>query len=167
MKILIILLALFSFALQSDGQNEGIQINDSTLETLTVIDVPNNSKDEIFTKLNKWIALNYRSANDVLQLNDKESGVIIVRGIYSNGSWVDVLHTLQMDVKENKVRIKIGSMYCNYGRSEEYTMKKVISTRSFFSKRQTQQFKQLMINKINTTVKSIENYLLLADDSKW
>lgn len=46
-----------------------------------VFDIEGKSKTEIFGSINKWIALNYNSAQNVVQLKDKESGNIIVKGI--------------------------------------------------------------------------------------
>jgi len=41
------------------------------------------TKSEIFSLLSKWVALNYNSANNVVQLNDIEGGNIIVKGVNS------------------------------------------------------------------------------------
>ncbi len=97
-----------------------------TLEEKTIIsvfDIEGKTKAEIFASINKWIALNYNSAQNVIQLNDKESGNIIVKGIneaiYKNVmkelypknkymqefSTVKFNHTVEINVKENKFRI--------------------------------------------------------------
>jgi hypothetical protein len=88
-----------------------------------IFEVEGKSKTEIFASINKWIALNYNSAQNVVQLNDKESGIIIVKGInevvYKNAmkeiyprnkymqeySSVKFSHTVEINVKENKFRI--------------------------------------------------------------
>lgn len=46
-----------------------------------IFDVKGKSKSEIFSSINRWISLNYNSSKDIIQLNDKESGTIIVKGI--------------------------------------------------------------------------------------
>lgn len=81
------------------------------------------SKAEIFSAINKWIALNYNSAKNVVQLNDKESGTIIVKGIneavyknvmkemYPKNKYmqeynaVEFNHTIEINVKDNRYRI--------------------------------------------------------------
>lgn len=88
-----------------------------------IFDIEGKSKTEIFASINKWIALNYNSAQNVVQLNDKESGNIIVKGIneavYKNVmkelypknkymqefSTVEFNHTMEINVKDNKFRI--------------------------------------------------------------
>ncbi len=73
-----------------------------------IFDIEGKSKSEIFASINKWIALNYNSAQNVVQLNDKESGNIIVKGIneavYKN-VMVEFNHTMEINVKDNKFRI--------------------------------------------------------------
>ena len=97
-----------------------------TLEEKTIIgvfDTEGKTKAEIFSSINKWIALNYNSAQNVVQLNDKESGNIIVKGIneavYKNVmkelypknkymqeySSVKFNHTVEINIKDNKYRI--------------------------------------------------------------
>lgn len=71
------------------------------------------TKDEIFSSINKWISLNYNSAQDAVQFNDKESGNIIVKGInkaiYKNVTeeyiTVKINHTLEINVKNNRYRL--------------------------------------------------------------
>jgi hypothetical protein len=93
-------------------------------KTITgVFDTEGKTKAEIFASINIWIALNYNSAQNVVQLNDKESGNIIVKGIneavyrnvmkelYPNNKYmqeynsVKFNHTLEINVKDNKYRI--------------------------------------------------------------
>ena len=93
-------------------------------KTITgVFKVEGKSESEIFSSINKWIALNYNSAQNVVQLNDKESGTIIVKGInqatYKNVmkemypknkymqeyNTVEFNHTIEINVKDNRYRI--------------------------------------------------------------
>jgi len=88
-----------------------------------VFETEGKTKSEKFSSINKWIALNYNSAQNVVQLNDKESGNIIVKGIneavyknvmkelYPKNKYIQEFntvkfnHTLEINVKDNKFRI--------------------------------------------------------------
>lgn len=62
--------------------------------------------DENYKRIKNYIALNYRSANDVIQLDTKEQ--IIAKGIYSISHTFythRIHHTLITDIKDNKIRI--------------------------------------------------------------
>jgi hypothetical protein len=78
-----------------------------------VVEVSGQSKDELYDKLRRFIALNYNSANNVIQLDDKESGNIIVKGLLSYDiNWRGVSpysspHTLDIKVKDERYKYKI------------------------------------------------------------
>ncbi|WP_165749881.1 DUF4468 domain-containing protein [Cellulophaga sp. Z1A5H] len=96
-------------------------LQEKTVES--IFEVEGKSRTEIFTSINKWIALNYNSAQNVVQLNDKESGNIIIKGInqavYKNVmkelypknkymqefSTVEFNHTMEVNIKDDKFRI--------------------------------------------------------------
>ena len=51
-------------------------------KTITgTFDIKDKTKSEIFASINKWISINYNSAKSVIQMNDLESGTIIIKGI--------------------------------------------------------------------------------------
>lgn len=88
-----------------------------------IFDVENKSEEEIYSLLNRWISLNYNSAQNVIQLNDKEAGNIIVKGIntvqyknvskkldpdndlISDYSEVKYNHTIEFNIKNGKYRV--------------------------------------------------------------
>ena len=45
-----------------------------------VIDVANKTKDEIYTLGEEWIVDHFMSANSVIQMRDKENGILIGKG---------------------------------------------------------------------------------------
>lgn len=51
-------------------------------QSLEKIQVMNGmTKDELYKKSLSWVARNYNSANDVIQLKDQENGQIICKGL--------------------------------------------------------------------------------------
>ena len=65
------------------------------------------SSDELFIYVKEWIALTYKSANDVIQFADKEAGKIIVKGsfitdIFLKKGWIQ--HTLIIDIKNGRLK---------------------------------------------------------------
>lgn len=106
--LLFIILFTFQF-----GFCQVLEINSETgkLESTSIIAVDSVSKEELFSKVLSWIALNYRSANDVIQLQDKENGQIIAKAIFAPLSGgmafmsAGARHTLIFDIKDSKVRM--------------------------------------------------------------
>lgn len=79
-----------------------------------VFEVPNKSKDVLFGKALDWLTKYYKSANDVIQLKDKERGKIIGKGIFTITHWLghkwNASHTLTIRVKDNKLKIVIDQI---------------------------------------------------------
>lgn len=81
MKRLLMLFLLFFIV--------GFGYSQEPLEYSEVIYTDSVGKDMIYAAIYEWFALNYNSANDVIQMSDKEAGIIIAKGIkrYSAGKW--------------------------------------------------------------------------------
>jgi len=83
-----------------------------------VVKVDSISADELYSRAKSWIALTYKSANDVIQLDDQNAGRIIVKGnfeiiYYANQAWVN--HTLTIDFKEGRYRYDLTSFVFDNG----------------------------------------------------
>jgi hypothetical protein len=66
------------------------------------------TKDEAFNRAMNWVAVNYVSANTVVQLKDKEAGVIVVKAVapfvvITSTRYVN--YTMQIKVKDNKSKV--------------------------------------------------------------
>ena len=86
------------------------------LEVDTVIPLPGVPKETAFMKASEWIASKYNSANDVVQLSDKESGIIICKGMFPHeygksmtygNLWGNIYYTLITKFKDGKIRITL------------------------------------------------------------
>jgi hypothetical protein len=95
----------------------------------TLIDTSYKSKDELFSSSLSWIAINFKSAKDVIQLEDRASGRIIVKGFFSiegasglfGPSGTDNIHfQITIDIKDQKYRIVFNSFDHEGGPSGRY-----------------------------------------------
>ena len=80
----------------------------------TVIDAPNKTKDELFTMLNNWFVASFNSGKSVIQMTDKEQGVIIAKGYlsgvgdrvgFSKSVTVGEYIIIRLDIKDEKIRL--------------------------------------------------------------
>ncbi|MFC6858807.1 DUF4468 domain-containing protein [Zunongwangia atlantica] len=119
MKKLITIITLILTSITANAQ----EYTNQTKSITGIFQAEGKNKDEIFENINKWIALNYNSAQDVIQMNDKDGGNIIVKGInsityknnikelYPNNKFIAETitnkfnHTIEVNIKENKYRI--------------------------------------------------------------
>lgn len=94
-----------------------------------VIEVPEKTADQLYSRANEWFALTFKSAKDVIQLNDPAEKKIIGKGIkriqYLIGRYktsLDMNFTLMVQFKDGRFRYNIQSseFYPLIG-SEKYT----------------------------------------------
>ena len=127
MKKLLFIMAFFP--LFSFGQNDEINallysikdkytVQDGNIVVQKILEFNNITKDNIYMFIKEYMANIYGSLKEVLQVDDRENGAIIIKGLYANiycdeflfGSAVrqDVWHVLKCEIKENRVRITIS-----------------------------------------------------------
>ncbi|OAZ03638.1 hypothetical protein FLB_19150 [Flavobacterium succinicans] len=91
-------------------------------KTLTgVFEAQGKSKAELFSVINKWISVNYNSSKNVIQMNDLDSGTIIIKGINEvktknalkslypmsmpEYNYYEFNHMIEINIKDNKYRV--------------------------------------------------------------
>lgn len=117
MKNLITIICLIITTIASAQKKDTIGLNlpilNDRLVYEQVVDVPDKSKNQLFSNAKVWMANTFVSSKDVIQSEDKEAGDIIGKGftkVYFK-SIVTIerndYFTIQIDVKDNKYRCKI------------------------------------------------------------
>lgn len=80
-----------------------------TEELQYVYQIPNCSKNDIFDKANVWIAESFGSYKSVVEMKDRDTGIIVLNGLIDHnlglGSWIHCRYTMTIDIKDNKIRI--------------------------------------------------------------
>lgn len=89
-------------------------------DLIEIIDVPNKTKVQIFEDSRIWIAQSFKSANNVIQYADKDTGSIVGKGniAYPCDGFVDcgafgkdkINFTIKIDSKDNKARVTISDI---------------------------------------------------------
>lgn len=79
-----------------------------------VIETPGKTKEQLYILLNYWYSASFGSGKSVIQLNDKDAGVIIGKGYIEsiashtggmNNYTVHLEPVIKTDIKDNKIRI--------------------------------------------------------------
>lgn len=88
-----------------------------------VVEIPNTKQDAIYEGSRQWVAKNFKSANSVIQYQDKATGTIIGKG---NMPYVctgvdcvvsfppSLEFTFQVDAKDNKARVSFSDLNVHY-----------------------------------------------------
>ena len=70
-----------------------------------------HSKDKAFTRAQRWAAQTFVSANEVIQMEDRESGTLVMKGVRQMpiygmiGEEGFFNYTLTLDIRDQKMRI--------------------------------------------------------------
>lgn len=98
-----------------------IQLDQNNCLTyVQVIEAGNQTKEQLYVLVNYWVTQQFNDANSVIQLNDKESGTIIVQGYCENIAsyggaaatyYVSIKPTIKVDIKPGKVRVTESIQY--------------------------------------------------------
>lgn len=164
------------------------KIDGANIVVSAVIDGVIGTKEDIYIKVKNYFTRAYGSANAVIQTDDKEQGVIIGKGIYSDlyvfkplgvlNMYLGASHILRVDIKEGRIRV-----ICSADTWNDYDNKRVlfrtlnivdyapITDKRFFDKgKQTIAFINLVENMhstIDELEKSIKEGSLAVENEDW
>jgi hypothetical protein len=89
------------------------------------VDSVSGSKNELYVRAHEWVAKSFVNANEVIQMNDKDAGKLIAKGIMTSdvplGAMVGTAHyqisfTISIDVKQDKYRVSMKNYTLVSGR---------------------------------------------------
>jgi len=151
-KITTILIMVICFY----GNSQTIELNEESkkYQSQGIERVDSTSKKELYKKAKEWIAINYTSTDDVIQLGDEENGKIILKGnfpsrLFGKKGWIR--HSLILDFKDNKFRYKYFDLsYYSLGSGEMPFERKMMSKKKVISTTEQE---------IKNSIQSIKNYL--------
>ena len=121
---------MYSFLSQTENKvgNDGFEYEE-------IVQI-NQSKSVLWINLKKWISSNFSSYNRVVDMEDKDAGVLVVKWRsgeekpYSQYWTAQYEATYQIDVRENKYRIKIYNSSVDTKQDIDRDKMKLMSTPS-------------------------------------
>lgn len=108
-KLVLLYISVFTFFTTTMAQEP--------LSFSKVIESPNKSKIELFNEVSDWFAVNYNAAQDVIQLSDKDAGIIVGKGAesYTFGKPMYLCfdgfinYTVKIQFKDGKFKVDISN----------------------------------------------------------
>lgn len=86
----------------------------NSISRTTIIEAEGLSREKIYIEVNNWFVHSFNSGKSVIQLNDKDAGVVIGKGYISNvsnhtsmttNSIVNAWVIIRIDIREDKFRV--------------------------------------------------------------
>ncbi len=125
-----------------------------------VVEIDNMTQNEIYKKAIEWITLNYKSADDVIQLKDESIGKIIIKGNFSTGIFMKqgwIRHTLILDFKNNKFRYTYTDLsYFSTGSGDIAFEKRMMSKKKILAETESD---------IDKSMLELKDYIIKSNNS--
>ena len=119
MKKTIILLVFVLIGIKSFGQ--------TNFKWDVIIDSLDSNKSQLYSKSKLFIGETWNSAQNVIQADDKEAGIILVKGITIQNLYFQLndhkwtfSYTIKFLMKDNRCRVIIEDVYCSAARTGQY-----------------------------------------------
>jgi hypothetical protein len=161
LKVMMITLTMCLLTMVSFGQTTEMNV-DKIFES-------GETKDVLYSKSKMFISEMFKSANDVIQLDDKENGVILVKGVIKESfnysmQTLDYYFsfTMKIYVKDNKYRVVISDVY-NSSAPYKYNKLLINNYRGAFNdnlpKSKYWELMESLSSSLNNFSLSFENYM--------
>lgn len=135
-KLLFSILCCFSLiaSAQTDSNSTKDEVLKDKFPTYQgIINIEGKNSNVIYSSIKAWVAIVFNSANDVIQLDDKENGKLIVKGLSSFSYKVmganigsKCFYTLTIDTKDNRFRYTIDMTEVEVGSKNQSAYKMLI-----------------------------------------
>ena len=148
--IIILVIILTTIAVNAQTISE---IPKKNLSFEKVIQTENINKTDLFISVNEWFATSYNSANDVIQMSDKEAGKIIGKGVMNcnmdgNSSYDGKInYTINVAIKDNRYKV-ILSNFTHTGKGISLgliTNEEIYSTKGMLKKYNNKAWKDIKL----------------------
>ena len=127
--------------------SEAIPLLDSRIELTNVISIPNRKKTELYDNALKYIGKSYVSAKTVIDVKDKDAGIIVYKPIVT-GKYLakdklmtyrgtEPLHcTVMLEFRDERYKITISNLHTSKGELLDQEIPfELFMTESFYDKR--------------------------------
>lgn len=96
--------------------------------------MPNVTKADLYNKSKVWFVNTFNSAKSVIQMDDKDAGVIMGKGLtgFDAGNIMTgpikqyINYTINIKLKDNKYRMQIYDIYVSDGMATAYTTEQLL-----------------------------------------
>jgi len=117
-----------------------------------VYEAPNTPKAELYARAKIWTAIAFRSAKNVIQLDDDQKTSLIIKGVQEgeNNLWF----TIQFTIKDNKFRVIISQFWIERMEVTNYSLATGLTTKGIVKYYPDKEYKELFEYNMNIKVGS-------------
>lgn len=145
-----------------------------------IVSVDSTNKSKLYYKVKKWFVEQYRSAKDVIQLDDKDNGEVIGKGFFET-DWqytaidqrkVNVWHTVKIYLKDNKFKYEITDFTLKYYEERTWysagkNVHEAIENFGYDRERNTKKYFAIIDAEITSIITSLLNFMKTPPKEDW
>lgn len=177
-KKFLLVVAITCISLFTSAQELPLDAETKKVSYTEVIEVPGVKKDELYIRAHTWFAKTYGSSKSVLEIQDKESGKLLGKGltdvVFKNppmGTMYGgiVSYTISVIVKEGKYKYSITDFYHDGGTDNRIHPGGALENEKkpkgigFPSQKQWDQIREDVNSKMNSLVASMKSSLMKSE----
>lgn len=162
MKVILITTIFLSLNVFAHSQEIPIDPETGNYKYEEVVEIDGFSQGYLYLKALEWIALNYNSANDVIQLKDKESGKIIAKGIFKIKYFSrnpSINHTIMIYTKDGRYKYVVTSLSYSDNKGDSFQLEDF--PRSWAGKKKLYKRVDFVIQEL---IENLKQYISKTDD---
>ena len=165
MKHLIIFFLLTSACYSQEKTKEIPPLENGLIVYSDVVKVDSVSATELYNRAKKWIALRYKSANDVIQIDNKEDKILIGKGNFNIKYYTRnpvIGHTIQIETREERYKYTISNFIYSDNKGDSFAIEKF--PKGWAGKRKLY---RTIDDKINTLISDLKKVIATEVDDDW
>jgi uncharacterized protein (DUF2344 family) len=165
MKHLLILFLLTSVCYSQEKLKEILPIENDMVVYSDVVKVDSVGANGLYNRAKKWIALRYKSANNVIQLDNKEDKILIGKGNFSINYYTRnpvIGHTIQIEAREGRYKYTISNFIYSDVRGDSFAIEKFPN--SWAGKKKLY---RTIDEKVNTLINDLKKVIATVEKDDW
>jgi hypothetical protein len=165
-NVIIIIMTIVTFSLKAQEKLFDIlPLKNDYVTYSGVVEVDSIDKKDLHKRAKKWFVNNYKSANDVIQLEDIENGEIIGKGYFTISYYTRdprISHTISIFVKDGRYKYVITDFSYSDNQNEKFPIENF--PKSWGGKKKL----YLKIHEeVNSIITSIEKFIKTKPVEDW
>lgn len=121
-RLMIILLLLVGNFCYGQKKYRGLPLVDDQIIYTGVVNVDSVNANELYLRAKLWLAEAYKNSKEVIQVDDKESGQIVGKGIFVvdwqvtfySFTKTNIHHVIKLQLKDGRYKYEISSFLIKY-----------------------------------------------------
>lgn len=178
-KILIALLSIYGIANAQEKISMPIDSATGKVVYTEIVYVESKTKDELYLNGKEWLANTFKSSKEVIDMDDKEAGQIIGKGLFVvslNGDWGYIHFTVALYFKDGRYKYEIknishenpkSSSRSGLGDGGAVENEKPACGKMLMSKKQWEKIKVNADSNIKNLIADLNYYMIKSNSSDW